>query len=125
MCRRYVIFTYVHLSCQAYACVRILRKRAPERARCVTTRKGGFIKNSTQIDDAVTMDIAIAIRSNASASTFIIWQLSRPHKRSIRTRCDSSLERASLFLSLSFSLADSHREDLRNYFPELFARERE
>lgn len=38
----------------------------------MTTHKGGFIKNSTQIDDAVTMDIAIAVRSNASASTFII-----------------------------------------------------
>lgn len=38
----------------------------------MTTHKGGFIKNSIKIDGAVTMDIAIAIRLNASASTFIM-----------------------------------------------------
>lgn len=32
----------------------------------MTTHKGSFIKNSIKIDDAVAMDIAIAIRLNAS-----------------------------------------------------------
>lgn len=43
----------------------------------MTTHKGGFIKNSIKIDGAVTMDIAIAIRLNASASTFIMAAVPR------------------------------------------------